>query len=302
MMQRIVLSSLRTAPFCRNIHVTASQGFTAGSAKLYEKGRPSYDDIVLDKIISIIRSNRQTDSNIVELGAGTGKFTSSFVSYASKKAKWNTMRYTATEPSDGFRELLQLKMLPNVIVTRGLGENIPVSTNSVDAVIAAQAFHWMANVSTLQEVHRALHHQGHLIMVWNTYDYRQDWMVQIDHQILTPAYDNTTPRQQNGEWKECFATPEGIALFHPLQEFFHDSTVQRGDREMVINRIMSTSVVVEKSDAYQAQVRGKIHKVLCIRRTGGLPGAWIRLEQQARVLQKDAGLHAGIASIAHVQR
>lgn len=38
----------------------------------------------------------------------------------------------------------------------GTGQHIPLPDNSVDAVFIAQAFHWMAEPDTLDEIHRVL--------------------------------------------------------------------------------------------------------------------------------------------------
>eukprot|EP01039_Chlorochromonas_danica_P001642 gene1642-1792_t len=246
----------------RSVHSSAEKGFSAASASLYEKGRPEYSRESLEQISSIIGGGKSPPfrANLVELGAGTGKFTGCFTQYVDEQRSLPVGSYLATEPSDGFRATLQAKSIPNVRAVFGLGDSIPADSHSVDAVIVAQAFHWMDSVATLKEVHRVLKPTGHLILIWNTYDYRLQWLRKIDDTILTPAYGDT-PRQQNRRWRNCFASEEGRQLFPNLSEWYHD-TNQEGDREMVMSRIMSTSVIVERDEDFKAAARNAMDDIL----------------------------------------
>ena len=65
----------------------------------------------------------------------------------------------AVEPSDGFREELEdwsNSVGGAVKAVKGTGESIPMENDSIDIVVIAQAFHWMANQSTLKELHRVM--------------------------------------------------------------------------------------------------------------------------------------------------
>jgi hypothetical protein len=69
-----------------SVHEAAAKGFTGEGAAAYEKGRPSYDN-AMPQVLSILKMSTSSSTsamNILELGAGTGKFTESFVSNASK--------------------------------------------------------------------------------------------------------------------------------------------------------------------------------------------------------------------------
>lgn len=54
----------------------------------------------------------------------------------------------AVEPYAGMRKELERKQL-NKIIKEGLSTAIPTENATVNAVIAAQAFHWFANLETL---------------------------------------------------------------------------------------------------------------------------------------------------------
>lgn len=264
--------NVRRVPFfqqCAAVHESAKDGFTASSAASYEKGRPEYTEESLQQLMNVLRvsgnhrlTGNSTKYNIVELGAGTGKFTQSFIRHVGHLNDLQ-VQYLATEPSEGFRTTLAAKKLPNVVVADGTGTNIPVNkAGEVDLVIAAQAFHWMDTVDTLKEIHRVLAPRGTFAMIWNTYDYSFDWLRQLDHDILTPAYDiDRTPRQQSEEWRKCFFAPETLPLFSAIHSWY-SPYVHTGTRETVLNRIASTSVIAKLPEAEKQKYFTRLNQIL----------------------------------------
>lgn len=264
--------NMRGAPFLQQrapVHDSAKVGFTASSAASYEKGRPEYTEESLQQLMNVLRvsgnhrvTGNTTKYNIVELGAGTGKFTQSFIRHVGPLTDLQ-LRYLATEPSEGFRATLAAKKLPNVVVADGTGTSIPVHNDGeVDLVVAAQAFHWMDTVATLQEIHRVLAPRGTFAMIWNTYDYSFDWLRQLDRQVLTPAYDlDRTPRQQSEEWRKSFFAPETLPLFSALHSWY-SPYVHTGTRDVVVNRIASTSVIAKLPEAEQQRYFARLNHIL----------------------------------------
>lgn len=266
------ISNVRRVPFFQQraaVHESAKDGFTASSAASYEKGRPEYTEESLQQLMNVLRvsgnhrlTGNSTKYNIVELGAGTGKFTQSFIRHVGHLNDLQ-VQYLATEPSEGFRTTLAAKKLPNVVVADGTGTNIPVNkAGEVDLVIAAQAFHWMDTVDTLKEIHRVLAPRGTFAMIWNTYDYSFDWLRQLDRDILTPAYDiDRTPRQQWEEWRKCFFAPETLPLFSAIHSWY-SPYVHTGTRETVLNRIASTSVIAKLPEAEKQKYFTRLNQIL----------------------------------------
>lgn len=64
------------------------------------------------------------------------------------------------------REILE-RVVPAAESLTGAAEAIPLRDTSVDAVFAAQAFHWFANLEAILEIARVLRPGGVFAVVWN---------------------------------------------------------------------------------------------------------------------------------------
>jgi len=122
------------------------------AAEEYERGRPGYPKALLD-LVPVDRG-----ATVLDLGAGTGKLTRVLaVRYA---------RTVAVEPLDGMRAILE-REVPEAEAHAGAAEAIPLSDAAVDAVFAAQAYHWFATDAAVAEIARVLRPRGVLVLVWN---------------------------------------------------------------------------------------------------------------------------------------
>ena len=92
------------------------------------------------------------------LGAGTGKLTRLLLA--------RFRRVIAVEPDEEMRRLLVL-LCPDAEVAAGNAEAIPFADRSVDALFAAEAFHWFDGEPALAEIERVLRPRGALILMWN---------------------------------------------------------------------------------------------------------------------------------------
>src|SRR5918997_3642926 len=118
----------------------------------YERGRPGYPDQVADL------AGLPSSATVLDLAAGTGKLTRLLVSRFA--------RVVAVEPDPGMRRLLA-RRCPESDAMAGTAEQIPLATDSVDAVFVAQAFHWFDNEAALTEIARVLRPHGALVVMWN---------------------------------------------------------------------------------------------------------------------------------------
>ncbi|KAH9844443.1 Methyltransferase domain [Teratosphaeria destructans] len=170
----------------------------------YDKHRPGYTASATDHLLQQCRVAGKSGARILDLAAGTGKFTEALVQ------REEHFQVLAIEPHDGMREVLKKKGLENVEVMDGTAEGMRVEDESVDAVVVAQAFHWFATKQALREIHRVLKPHGVLGLIWNVEDYNAP----RDHQatskweakaqdIMFDLEDNE-PRFRHKIWREVF--------------------------------------------------------------------------------------------------
>ena len=139
-------------------------GSFGAAADAYERGRPGYPEAAIDWLLP------DAATVVLDLGAGTGKLTRQLVARG--------LEAVAVEPSDGMREQLQ-RVLPGVRALPGTAEEIPLPDGAVDAVLVAQAWHWVDVGRAVPEVARVLRPGGVLGLVWNSRDERVGWVAEL---------------------------------------------------------------------------------------------------------------------------
>ncbi|KAG8622966.1 hypothetical protein KVT40_007942 [Elsinoe batatas] len=180
----------------------AQTGFA--KAADYDAHRPSFPAESVDILLENVRLLGNKGAAVIDLAAGTGKFTE----ILAKREEG--FKIIAIEPHDDMRAVLEKKKLPGVQVLKGLSTEMPVPDESVDAVIAAQAWHWFANHESLKEIHRVLQMHGAYGMIWNIEDYNAP----KDHKAATQweqvmqdfiwTLDDNSPRYRHMQWRSVF--------------------------------------------------------------------------------------------------
>jgi SAM-dependent methyltransferase len=222
----------------------ATQGF-AEAASIYARGRPDYPAQLGPWLQQALQLG--PDRTVVDLGAGTGKFTPRLIQTGAT--------VIAVEPVDAMRAQLA-KALPGVTALAGTAQAMPLPSASIDAVVCAQAFHWFASREALTEIHRVLKPGGWLGLVWNVRDESVDWVARLTD-IMTP-YEGDAPRFHTGQWREpfdgkLFSAPELTALPHQ----------HRGmPDEVIVDRVMCVSFIAALPAADRAQVERRLREVI----------------------------------------
>jgi ubiquinone/menaquinone biosynthesis C-methylase UbiE len=222
------------------IHSTA-MGYQK-SSDTYEKGRPAYTEEAVFGLAE--RMKLRPENQILELGAGTGKFTRVLVE------KYPNI--VAFEPVAAMRDKFA-EVLPSIKVYEGTGEKISVEDASADAVIVANAFHWFDSDAALKEIHRVLKPGGSLGLIWNIDGvFTSSWGQQIDAWL--DELEGDTPQYKTGKWKEAF---QRTNLFSPLNEHRFSSRRNTTHSE-VINRVVSISFIASLTEARRNEFQRKI--------------------------------------------
>ena len=174
----------------------------------YERGRPGWPPEVVDL------TGLPPTATVLDLGAGTGKLTRLLVPAFG--------RVVAVEPAEAMRRMLET-LCPEAEALPGTGQEIPLADASVDAVFAAQAFHWFDDERAVAQIARVLRPRGALVLMWNLPAEPWEPSTAAVEELLTGrgpkssevSYDPLDlggPRYASGEW------PLAESSFEPLQE------------------------------------------------------------------------------------
>jgi ubiquinone/menaquinone biosynthesis C-methylase UbiE len=174
---------------------------------------------------------------VVDVGAGTGKLTRDLVPTGA--------RVIAVEPLLKMRTQLEVAV-PSAEVVAGSAEELPVPDGSVDAVVAASAFHWFDTERALAEIHRALVPGGALGTVGNGRDLSDPLQREIQA-IVGPYLPGV------GKILGWIPIVDASPLFGPVEEF-STSFEQWFDAEALAERIGTISYVARLPDDERAQV------------------------------------------------
>jgi SAM-dependent methyltransferase len=206
----------------------------------YERGRPGWPREVVDL------ARLPSTATVLDLGAGTGKLT--------RVLETAFDRVVAVEPAAAMRRLL-VAHCPRSETLAGTAHEIPLADESVDAVFAAQAFHWFDDERAVAEITRVLRSGGALVLMWNLPGGHTQPSIAAVEQLLTergPTADEFGsdpldlggPRHASGDWSLGL----NESAFEPLQSGRLPNP-QRLDRDGMVAFFASMGWLADLPDA-----------------------------------------------------
>jgi SAM-dependent methyltransferase len=226
------------------VHPAAAVGFDRAAAA-YERGRASYPAAAVEAVLA--STGAAPGRTLLELGAGTGKLT--------RELARSGARVLALEPVAGMRELLA-QSAPAAELLDAVAEAVPLADRSVDAVVAAQSFHWFDPERATAEVARVLPPGGVVALIWNRRDESVAWMRELTRILDGRAGD--APRYRTGLWRRGF---DGSPAFAPLELRTWPHRGAEG-REVVLARVASMSFVAALDEEPRAELLAEIARLL----------------------------------------
>ena len=204
------------------------------AADAYARARPGYPQ-------DAVRFLVPRPGRVLDLGAGTGKFSAALLAAGHE--------VVAVEPST--RMLAQLRTaLPGVEAHEGSAEATGLPDASVDAVVVAQAWHWVDPARAVPEVARVLRPGGTLGLVWNLRDDTVDWVRRV-----WSIAQSGTEQEMGAEGTELDAP------FGPPQRFT-TRHVHVTDRAGVLDLVASRSYVIVRPEAERVELLARVGEVL----------------------------------------
>ena len=200
----------------------------------YARYRPGYPPAIVELLQD--ECGLTKESVVADIGSGTGKLSEPFL----KSGNF----VIGVEPNGAMRQAAEsiLAECKNFRSIDGTAEATTLDNQSVDFVIAGQAFHWFDPPAAKAECARILKPKGWVVVIWNE---RQTdttpFLRAYEQLLLTYGTDYQEVRHENAEplVKEFFAprTPR-FAQFPNHQEF---------DFQALRGRLLSSSYTPEAS-------------------------------------------------------
>jgi SAM-dependent methyltransferase len=235
------------------------------AAAAYAEHRPAYAEAAVRWALeplstSSIRAGsiragsiRAGSIRVLDLGAGTGKLTTTLVGLGAE--------VTAVEPHPDMLAELR-RELPSVRSLPGSAEDIPLPDGGADAVVVGQAMHWFDLNRAMPEIARVLVPGGVLAAMWNVDDDRVGWVGTLAQ--ISKRKSSVTLlawRDELGRSRRERLDAAGSGLFEAAEvgEFEHG---QRRTAESLLATIATHSHLLTLDDLERAALLNQVGEFL----------------------------------------
>ncbi|KAI5798401.1 putative 2-heptaprenyl-1,4-naphthoquinone methyltransferase [Pyronema domesticum] len=242
------------------LNPTALLGFSGASS--YDSYRPSYNPIAFSHLLSQLNLAGRKNARILEIAAGTGKFTKLL---SEREEEFVIL---ATEPHGDMIKVLREKELRGVYVREGTAYEIPCEEGWAEGIVAAQAFHWFADTTSLHSFLSPLIPGGSLGFIWNVEDYNQtrtfstatDWEGKL--RDLNWEYTrDSVPRYKDEKWREVFDSDVAKEKWGPLGERLVREKVYLNE-EGLWRRLGTLSNIANLSEGEKTEMKAKFDEII----------------------------------------
>jgi len=207
----------------------------------YVKYRPSYPAAIIPLLES--ECGLTSENVIADIGSGTGFMTELFLKHGNEVLgiEPNTEMRAAGE-----RLLAKYRSFVSVNAT---AEATTLADNSIDLIVAGQAFHWFDRVAAKVEFKRILKPDGWVVLVWNGFRVETSAVVRGYHELLVQY--GTDYQEVSREVETCdietFFSPGRYQTAHfPFKQIF--------DFEGLKGRLLSASYAPQPIDPRYEQM------------------------------------------------
>ena len=206
-------------------------------AKVYDAARPKY----AGEMMAFLKNHEGLEGKkIADVGAGTGIF--------SRQLRELGNEIFAVEPNDEMRRIAAERMSGQTgfTILKGIAESTGLADNSVDAVCAAQAFHWFDHRAFAKECRRILRGGGKVYLTWNnnSADNEDD-----DKKECNDIVDRYCAQNQK------FSTHDSHKVFDDIDDFYQTYEIYKFDnpiarsKETFLQMVLSASYALRPEDA-----------------------------------------------------
>ena len=199
---------------------------------IYNRVRPAYPSEIIELIQrACVRERPSSTVHIADIGAGTGKMTRLLAAVPDSHVY-------AIEPAVVMRDALNAETLPCVTVSEGCAEATGLRTDSINAAVFAQSWHWCDPDATSAELARILDSNGSVHIVWNQLDVSIPWVKRLTrimrsgdvHRADKPPLlgpDFTRPQLTEVIWNEQMTLTDILALARTRSSYLRANATYR---------------------------------------------------------------------------
>ena len=215
-----------------------------GKAEMYQKFRPAYPSAYIRYLTEKIPAN----GTVADIGAGTG--------ILSKALLREGYFVYCVEPNADMRKIAAETLAGDFQIVNAAAERTALSKNSVDLVVAAQAFHWFDAKAFRRECGRILRPGGIVSLVWNT---RRDSALE---RAAAEAAKQYCPAYQGASGGIRFVGESFGTFFEDgVYEHCEFDNSYSADRETFIGRILSSSYSLKPEDTKYEAWLASLHRI-----------------------------------------
>jgi SAM-dependent methyltransferase len=222
----------------------------------YVKYRPHYPPVIIDYLKS--QNILANDSVIADIGSGTGISSELFLK--------NGNTVYGIEPNKEMREAAERIFAdnPSFISINATAEETTLPNNSIDLIIAGQAFHWFDVEKAKTEFKRILKSDGYEVLIWNKRK-RGDLSFQEEYEKLLLKYG--TDYKEVGHQN---IGKEGLNnLFSGKHELVNFDNQQLFDFEGFKGRLLSSSYAPNPGDSNYEPMLDELKRIFEHYKTNG---------------------------------
>jgi SAM-dependent methyltransferase len=211
----------------------------------YDRARPRYDARVAGALVEQLAL--EPGAPVLELGAGTGQLSRALIDAG--------LDLTAVEPLEATRAMLA-EAIGAERVRAGRAEEIPLEAESVQAVMAADAFHWFDETRAMPEIRRVLRPRGGVAILRTAPVIDEPWSRELGEVIA-----QARPEHPAFNSRGAAAALEEDPAFGPVRETKITSEREL-DRDAILALVGSFSWVAALPEDERERTLGRVGELL----------------------------------------
>lgn len=221
--------------------MTADQ-FT-GKVCSYAKGRPRYAAGLLEHLS---KKEALAGKSVADVGSGTGIFSDQLTQIGCT--------VYAVEPNTEMRLAAERILSANPLFhsVDASAENTSLPDQSVDAVSAAQAFHWFDMTAFQKECRRILRPGGKVFLLWNVESAENNAEYTKEYSLIYEKYCQKYIEKYSfgkSAAQTCAHAPESIQTFFKTYDSFLFENNLSVSKDVFVHHCLSVSCALTPEDA-----------------------------------------------------